>query len=229
MKSRCWSRESLSSKFWGNKVRLLAMLGLLVWQAVAQAASPAGAEDFRGNDLRDIRIGMSAADLPKDGYVDFACAADAKQTLSGWDDWKSCATDANALRAIRFGYDPATSRDGTMVAGHPAILTLSFDDSGHVAALQIVTDPKARLYIRKKAFLLGLQAKSRYGTEGWTCTEGQPDAGDQPVGGVYVRERCTKAISGRSLVVERNLFRRADQDAKSFVDETRISIQRTKS
>ena len=47
----------------------------------------------------------------------------------------------------------------------------------------------------------------------------------QPVGGVYLRERCTKTISGRSLVVERNLFRRPDQDIKSFVDETRISIK----
>jgi hypothetical protein len=44
------------------------------------------------------------------------------------------------------------------------------------------------------------------------------------VGGIYLKERCTKTISGRSLVVERNLFRRSGQDTKSFVDETRISI-----
>ena len=113
-------------------------------------------------------------------------------------------------------------------AAPPAILTLLMDDSGHVAGLQIETDPKARLYIRKKAFLLGLQAKSRYGPEGWTCSEGQPESGDQPVGGVYLRERCTKTVSGRSLIVERNLFRRADQDIKSFVDETRIRILRAK-
>jgi hypothetical protein len=69
-------------------------------------------------------------------------------------------------------------------------------------------------------------AQSRYGQDGWACTEGQPDAGDQPVGGTYLKERCTKTISGRSLVVERNLFRRPDQDIKNFVDETRISIRR---
>jgi len=91
-----------------------------------------------------------------------------------------------------------------------------------------VTDPKARLYIRKKAFLLGLQAKSRYGSDNWACTEGQPGAGDQPVGGVYLRERCTKTVNGRSLIVERNLFRRPDQDIKSFVDETRIRISRAR-
>lgn len=213
-----------------GRVKLTGILaaGLLAWQAVALANSPARTEEFSGNDLRDIRLGMAAAELPDSGYVDFACAADMKRTLAGWQSWRDCPADAGGTRAIRFGYDPSTSRDGTMVAGHPAILTLLIDDTGHVAGLQIETDPKARLYIRKKAFLLGIQARSRYGADGWTCTEGQPDAGDQPVGGVYVRERCAKTISGRSLVVERNLFRRPDQDAKSFVDETRISILKAK-
>ncbi|WP_249135796.1 hypothetical protein [Bradyrhizobium sp. AUGA SZCCT0176] len=202
--------------------------GLLVWQAVALAHSPARTEEFGGNDLRDIRLGMAASDLTETGYVDFACADDPKRTLAGWKNWRDCPAGAKAMRAIRFGYDPFTSRDGTMVAGHPAILTLLIDDTGHVAGLQIETDPKARLYIRKKAFLLGIQAKSRYGQEGWTCTEGRPDAGDQPVGGVYLKERCTKTVSGRSLSVERNLFRRPDQDIKNFVDETRISILRAR-
>jgi hypothetical protein len=200
--------------------------GLLAWQAVALVHSPARAEEFGGNDLRDIRLGMAATELAESGYVDFSCAADPKRTLSGWKDWRDCPTDVSGTRAIRFGYDPTTSRDGTMVAGHPAILTLLIDDTGHVVGLQIETDPKARLYIRKKAFLLGIQAKSRYGPEGWTCSDGQPEAGNQPVGGVYLRERCTKTVSGRSLIVERNLFRRPDQDIKSFVDETRISILR---
>ncbi|MEH2628214.1 hypothetical protein V1292_006269 [Bradyrhizobium sp. AZCC 1719] len=202
--------------------------GLLAWQAVVLASSPADAEEFSGNDLRDIRLGMAAAELADTGYVDLYCAADPKRTLAGWQNWRDCPADANGTRAIRFGYDPSTSRDGTMVAGHPAILTLLIDDTAHVAGLQIETDPKARLYIRKKAFLLGLQAKSRYGSDGWACTEGQPDAGDQPVGGIYLKERCTKTISGRSLIVERNLFRRSDQDSKNFVDESRISILRAK-
>ncbi len=202
--------------------------GLLVWQAVALAHSPARAEELGGNDLRDIRVGMAATELAESGYVDFSCVADPKRTLAGWKDWRDCPAEKSGVRAIRFGYDPTTSRDGTMVAGHPAILTLLIDDTGHVAGLQIETDPKARLYIRKKAFLLGLQAKSRYGPEGWACSEGQPESGEQPVGGVYLRERCTKTVSGRSLIVERNLFRRPDQDIKSFVDETRISILRAR-
>jgi hypothetical protein len=197
---------------------------VLAWQALAHA--PARAEEFSGNDLRDIRLGMPASELAKSGYVDFACAADPKRTLAGLENWHDCPAEASGMRAIRFGFDPTTSRDGTMVAGHPAILTLLIADSGTVAGLQIETDPKARLYLRKKGFLLGIQAKSRYGSDGWQCTEGEPGAGDQPVGGVYLRERCTKTISGRALVVERNLFRRAEQDIKDFVDETRVSILR---
>ena len=52
--------------------------------------------------------------------------------------------------------------------------------------------------------------------------------GEQPVGGVFIRERCTKTVHNRSIVVERNLFRKPEQDIKSFVDETRMTILLTK-
>ena len=71
--------------------------------------------------------------------------------------------------------------------------------------------------------------KARYGPDGWACTQAQPEAGEQPVGGIYVKERCTKSIQGRALVVERNLFRQAGQDEKSFIDETRVTILRARS
>jgi hypothetical protein len=111
-----------------------------------------------------------------------------------------------------------------MVAGHPAILTLMVDDAGRVVRLQIDTDSKARLYLRKKAFLLGVQAKSRYGVDGWACTQAPVAADEIPVGGVYLKEQCRKTTNGRVIDVARNLFRRAGQDMKNFVDETRISI-----
>lgn len=200
------------------------IIGLLL---AALPGTASQAQEFRGNDLRDIRVGMTASELPKTGYVGFACATDTK-SIPGWDKWSDCPADAGGMHAIKFGYDPETSREGTMVAGHPAALTLMVDSDGQVAGLRIETDPKARLYMHKKAFLLGMQAKSRYGSEGWACTEATPSAGEQPVGGVYVNEQCKKTVSGRSLVVERRLFRRPDQDIKTFVDETSISIQKTK-
>jgi hypothetical protein len=189
--------------------------------------SPGTAADgFSGNDLRDIRIGMAVADLPSTGYADFSCAVDTKIKPSGWSGWRDCPADPDGLRALRFGYDPSTSRGGTLVAGHPAILTALIDKEGTVAGLKIDTDPKARFYLRKKAFLFGPQVKARYGSDGWDCAEAQLDAGEQPVGGVHVKERCTKTMQGRSLVIERNLYRKSGQDEKSFVDETRVTILR---
>jgi hypothetical protein len=82
--------------------------------------------------------------------------------------------------------------------------------------------------MRKKAFLFGIQVKSRYGLDGWSCTQAQPNAGEQPVGGVFVSERCMKNTHNRSIVVERNLFRKTDQDMKNFVDETRMTILRAR-
>jgi len=196
-------------------VSLLAFLGFDLPPAQAQQ-----------KDLRDIEVGMAVTELPAAGYANFACAGE--QAIAGWLGWRDCPADAKGLHAIRFDYDRSTSREGTIVAGHPAILTLFVDDRGIVAGLRIETNPQARLFNRKKAFLLGLQVKSRYGDEGWTCRQGEPAGGEQPLGGVFVKESCTKTLQGRAIEVERNLFRRPDQDTKSFVDETRINIFRTK-
>ncbi len=175
-------------------------------------------------DLRDITVGMPVGDLPDAGYVNLACAQDPERKLNAWSAWRDCPADDQAKRAVRFEFDPETSRDGTLVAGHPVLLTALIDDKGAVTGLTIETDPKARLYIRKKAFLFGNQVKSRYGAEGWDCKELQPTSGEQPVGGVFLREVCSKAVPGRTLTVERDLFRKPDQDAKSFVDQTLVRI-----
>ncbi len=189
-------------------------------------ALQAPAQEFSGTDLRDIGIGGKVADLPAAGYADFSCAVDASARPAGWSSWRDCPGGPDGLRALHFGYDPATSRDGTVVAGHPAVLTALIDDEGTVAGLKIETDPKTRLYLRKKAFLLGPQVKARYGSEGWTCAQAELAAGEEPVGGVHVKETCTKTAHGRALVIERNLFRKTGQDEKSFVDETRVTILR---
>ncbi len=210
-------------------MRLWSRLATVAGGVLLAGLQQAAAEDFSGNDLRDISIGIAVADLPSTGYADFSCAADAARKLSDWSGWRDCPAGADGLRALRFGYDPATSRNGTVVAGHPAILAALIDNAGTVAGLKIETDPKARLYLRKKAFLFGPQVKARYGADGWDCTQAPLDAGEQPVGGVYVKERCTKTLQGRALVVERNLFRQAGQDEKSFSDETRVTILRAPS
>lgn len=198
--------------------------GLVLMLAARSNAAPIGPS----TDLRDIRVGMPVTDLPNAGYIGFACTGDPGHELPAWSGWRDCPPNADGLRSIRFGFDPATSRDGTVVAGHPVNLTLLVDDAGMVAGLKIDTKTKGPLFVRKKAFLLGLQVKSRYGAEGWTCTEEQPQAGEQPVGGVFLNEKCSKTISDRMIVVQRDLYRRANQDEKSFVNDTQVSIFRVK-
>lgn len=190
------------------------------------ALQQAPAQDYSGNDLRDIKIGGKVADLPAAGYVDFSCPTDANAKPAGWSAWRDCPAGPDGLHALHFGFDPATSRDGTIVAGHPVVLTALIDNDGIVAGLKIDTDPKSRLYLRKKAFLFGPQVKARYGSDGWACTQSDLAAGEEPVGGVHVKEKCTKTTQGRALTIERNLFRKAGQDEKNFVDETRVTILR---
>jgi len=213
-----------------HRVRRSIATSLLAVPLLVAATMPprAAADDTGGGDLRDIRLGTPAKDLPSAGYANLVCATDPARTLTTWLGWRDCPSDAAGFHAIRFGYDPATSPGGTIVAGHPAVLTLLVDDVGAASGLRIETDPKARLYLRKKAFLFGIQAKSRYGQDGWSCSQAQPGAGEQPVGGVYVSESCTKTTDHRQVIVERHLFRRADQDLKGFVDDTRMTILRTK-
>ncbi|CAL75586.1 hypothetical protein BRADO1709 [Bradyrhizobium sp. ORS 278] len=189
--------------------------------AVMPAASAQAVPNY---DLRDITVGMPVGDLPNEGYVNLSCVKDPDRKLDAWSGWRDCPADEQGRRAVHFEFDPDTSQDGTKVAGHPVLLTAVIDDKATVFGLNIETDPKARLYIRKKAFLLGNQVKSRYGAEGWDCKEQQPTANEQPVGGVFLREVCKKAVPGRTLTVERELFRRPDQDAKSFVDQTLVRI-----
>jgi hypothetical protein len=190
------------------------------------AMQPAFGQAEPKNDLRDIAVGMPVDHIPNSGYANLTCVKDNTRKLAGWSAWRECPTDVDTLRAIRFEFDPETSREGTIVAGHPVLLTAFIDDLGAVDSLRIDTDPKARLFLRKKAFLLGVQVKSRYGTDGWACSQQQPENGEQPVGGIYLRETCRKSIEGRTLIVDRNLFRRADQDTKNFVDQTQVKITR---
>ncbi|NPU66168.1 hypothetical protein HL667_14285 [Bradyrhizobium sp. 83012] len=204
-----------------KRTSLAAIFAMVLLPFVMQAASAQAVPTY---DLRDITVGMPVGDLPNEGYVNLTCVKDPSRKLNAWSAWRDCPADEQSRHAVRFDFDPETSQDGTKVAGHPVLLTVLVDDKGTVTGLTIETDPKARLYIRKKAFLLGNQVKSRYGADGWDCQERQPTAGEQPVGGVFLRELCKKTVPGRMLTVERELFRKPDQDIKSFVDQTLIRI-----
>src|SRR5689334_11581155 len=141
---RCQANERAIEMKWFSRATAFAALLL------AFAMHAASAQAVPKYDLRDITVGMSIRDLPDAGYANLTCATDPNRTISSWSAWRDCPVDENARRAVRFDFDPETSREGTIVAGHPVLLTALIDDKGTVTGLNIDTDPKARLYIRKK-------------------------------------------------------------------------------
>ena len=183
---------------------LAALLIALAAVRPAAAQSPPATPE---NDLREFRIGMAADELPRTGYLGFACADGPGRKLDGWQDYRQCPAEASGWHAIRFQYDEAANPlakvnglyEGTKVGGHPVLLTALMGDDARLKGLVIETDPAARLYLRKKAFLFGEQVKARYGGADWTCATKEPAADQEPVGGVFVNEHCEKVTAVRRL------------------------------
>jgi hypothetical protein len=123
---------------------------ILFGLALAAVATTSAARATPQNDVRDLSVGEAVTDLPKAGYAGFACAAEPKLSLSDWRDWRKCPADPSGLHAIRFGYDPGTDPEGTKVAGHLVILELMVGEDARVDGLRITTDPKTRLYHRRR-------------------------------------------------------------------------------
>ncbi len=193
------------------------------------SALPAVAEE---NDLREFRIGMSVDQMPHEGYLGLACAGNPEGKLANWDDYRQCPAQASGWHAVRFQYDEAANPlakinglyEGTKVGGHPVLLTALIGDDGQLKGMVIETDPAARLYLRKKAFLFGEQVKSRFGDAGWNCVSQEPAADQEPVGGLFINEHCEKVTPARRLTLDRALYRRAGQELKDFVSQSRLEI-----
>ena len=198
-----------------------------VMAAVALVLTPAQfacAQADPKSDVRDLTVGMPIHAIPHAGYIDLACVDDASHKLPSWSAWRECPLGVNRLRAVRFGFDPTTSYGGTLIAGHPVTLTAFVDDAAILVGLEIDTDPKAKPFIRKKAFLLAAQVMSRYGAEDWNCAQRVPEPGERAVGGIFMKQICRKALRNRVLVVERELLRRSDQGMGDFVNRTKVNI-----
>ncbi len=205
------------------------MIWILRGTLLAALLAPLGARAEQVNDLREFRVGMPVSALPAQGYVGFYCANAPEQTLAGWRDWASCPKTPAGLHAVGFRYEDSVA-DGapgkTLVAGQPVMLSLLIDDSATVAAIQIDTDPHAPPYLHKKAFLFALQAKARYGQDGWTCRQEPPAANQASVGGVFIHEHCEKMTPTRHLVVERSLYRNPSEDLRHFTGSSELLIER---
>jgi hypothetical protein len=211
------------------------LVGMSLAATVLIAGTAGAAEDPQDGDLRDLRVGLRLDELPTEGYVDLACGSDGGQPstpLASWAEFERCPPDAAGLHEVTFAYAQSPLAElgdrweGTKVAGHPVIPSLLIDGQGTVQAIRIVTDPDTRMYLKKKAFLLGIRVMGRYGREGWTCTEAEPGAGRAPVGGLFIDRHCEKVFHDRRLILDTDLYRTADQQGQEFTGATRLEIFR---
>jgi hypothetical protein len=228
---------------------LFAACGTVGMAAAAQLANPDDA------DIRGLHLGMEAATMPAEGYYALACGSNGGpplERIGGWADFASCVPGEKGLHEVYVEFDdqleyfvrafPDIPPDqnwlnkfaGTKIAGHPVIVSVLFDDQGVAQGLRAVSDPRAEIGSRRRAYLLRNAVKARYGVRGWECVDLPPEPGETPVGELFIKERCEKVYNNdRRIVLNTQLLRRPGQDgvdeAGNFVEgeyesSTRLEI-----
>lgn len=196
--------------------------------ALLFASLPAQAQprDEQG-EVRRLRLGLSANAMSADGYGEFACGSNGgppRQRLLDWSEFGKCRPEESGLHEVYARFDdegeyrgratenPVTlGRMGTRVAGHPIILSVLFDRAGILRGIRFVSDPRGDPGARRMAHLLRLAIINRYEPSGWTCADLPPAAGETPVGGVFLKQRCEKTTPERHLMVEARFLRKPGQ------------------
>jgi hypothetical protein len=202
-------------------------------------------------EIRGLKLGLKAQSMTLDGFGDLACGSNGgppRQKIEEWSEFRKCRAEDSALHEVYARFDDedeyigkaieepryARGKTGTRVAGHPVILSALFDRDGVLRVLRFVTDPRAASHERRMAHLMRLAVINRYEPDGWTCTDFPAAAGESPVGGVFIKQRCEKTTPGRHLVVETRFLRKPGQSdndpvtgeyrAGAFESSTRFEI-----
>jgi hypothetical protein len=220
---------------------LVPILGVCA-VALATLASRAPAQAQARSDpgeIRGLKLGLKAQSMTGSGFGDLACGSNGgtpRQKLDDWSDFGKCRPEDSGLYEVYARFDDedeyigraiddplyARGKTGTRVAGHAVILSVLFDRDGVLRGLRFITDPRAAPHERRMAHMLRLAVINRYQPTGWTCTDFPPAAGETPVGGVFIKQRCEKATPERRLMVETRFLRKPGQsDIDPATGETR--------
>jgi hypothetical protein len=215
-----------------TNLRAVAIVTLLA----ALLARPAGAaDDPAEGDIRTLKVGVPVNELSTAGYLGFACVDEQwtrGEALESWAEFEHCPADAAGLHEVAFEYDDSYQEwapvnddwEGTKIAGHPVLLSLLIDDAGMVQGIRAVTDPESRMYMKKKAFLLGIRVMGRYGRDGWSCSDRPGVAGRSAVGGMYIDRHCEKDLGDRRILLDTALYRDVGQTGEEFTGRTGLEI-----
>ncbi|MDB5505594.1 MAG: hypothetical protein JWR75_232 [Devosia sp.] len=206
----------------------LACLFLLSTAAVTAADEPI---EFTP-EFRTLSLGLTATELPTEGYEAFACGSNGGpplEKLSGWVDYMRCQPDAMGLHEVyvefgrRAGQLSDLFRDqyeeelwiqkfsGTRMANHPVVLSLLFDDEGVVRGFRAVTDDRAPTEDRGRAYLLRFAIFPMYGESEFACVDRPPAPGETGVGDTYLNQVCTRDFEGKHIRIEAHFFRKPGQ------------------
>lgn len=210
----------------------LGFLSALLVAAAALTSAPATAAEFQP-EFRQLGLGVDAATLSTEGYEGFACGTNGGPpglVLTGWADFAKCAPDLQTgLHEVyveygtRIGRISAMFREqfeeelwlqqygGTRMANFPVVLSLLFDDAGIARGFRVVTDTRADIQDRGRAYLLRQRVQPMYGEDGWDCVDKPPGPGESGVGDVFINQVCKKTLDGKYVRIEAHFFRRAGQ------------------
>jgi hypothetical protein len=201
----------------------------------------------------DVQLGTPVSDLPEEEFVDPACGTNGGSPgmrIDSFEQFERCRPEISGLREIWFRYDDemeyiaraardqdAIVRNNAMlVLGQPVVLSLLVDRAGLMQGYRILTDTHADAELRKDAYTIGIAFKSRFGTDEWECNNIPPTAGETPINGEFVKQRCQKISDNQQITLESRYYYKPGQaeldpntglpTANQFESSSRIQVIR---
>jgi|TARA_B110000908_G_scaffold171861_2_gene236247 hypothetical protein len=177
----------------------------------------------------DITLGQTVTQAPDSEVGKITCGTNGGppgREIASFADFLVCTPEATGLREIQFFYDDERDyiaraleleykvlQGGTSVYAHPVIVSLLVDQGGIVQGRRIVSDDRADATVRRTAFTLSRNFKSRYGNWSLDCADVPMKEGEQPVGNQFVHELCTgQSPDGSAFIaIEASYLRKRGQ------------------
>ncbi len=177
----------------------------------------------------DVKLGQPVSQVPDFEVGEIACGTAGGpqgKSLKSFSDFQTCKAEQSELREVAFTYDDeqdyialALSSEhrflygGTSAYAHPVIVSLLVDPLGVVQGRRIFTDDRINDRERRTAVTLIRNLKARYGKWSLSCTDIPMKEGEQPVGSLFIHERCTgKSPDGSTqIAMEASYLRKKGQ------------------
>jgi uncharacterized protein YjbI with pentapeptide repeats len=210
--------------------KALAVPAALLLLAVSAAAQDVNSPIYAPS-VWDLPLGAHASELPTSQFINFACGTDGgppSLPLTNWLGFSECRPDpTTGLFEVYFEYDnelelwakanqlttQAATYEYTSVYAVPIIASALFDADGFMVMLRLVTNPDIPVELRELAVTLGGFLRSRFGVDGWACTDLPRIPGEQPYNDRYEKQSCQKVSDdGYDLVMETHNYRRPGQN-----------------